>query len=519
MIKFYSCIIMAIFLFGSTVTTAKAESVRLLKRQTFYGDAQGDLGDAASRTIDYLYNAQNVLIRSIERSLSTEGEVSLRTWETTHYNKYEYDANGNLTETSSLTYGVFDYGEWGAMESKDSVFYEYNNENLCTKETHKYVIYEYTYDDQGRRLTSSKWNINSITGDKSNDLLETYSDFNAQGNPCTITATSPSGKSWNEYTGIITYDENGRKISKKHFDSDGMMTVDEEWTYEGDYLKEHISWNVLDGQDMGGTKEIFTPVDGDWDKVILSTYGSDDKGGWTQKFGGTDCLYEYAYFDGEKCSPTLTAQEAEGVNNVELQFVMSEESNMSNIVTLYRNGQIVAEEVTGSYVDECVKNGDYEYIALTALNSSNIAKISLQTELPAVTNLHIVSTRKDFSGNTYVTIGWTNPDADEALGYQKTSLYFEGMKTEDVSTDDQSATEIEVNFGNENEKVLFVQTTYNIGRANSELFVANLAEFAAGINSPLSTYHFPLSTFNLSGQRVANPTKGIYIKNGRKIVK
>lgn len=543
--RLYTRIIVLLMLFCGMATTANADSVRKLKRQTFYGDAQGAFGDIASRKIDYLYDKQNRLIRTVETTIDAYGQ----SWELTHYNKYEYDANSNLVQTSSLTYGLFDYGDFGYDESKDSVNYEYNDKNQCIKESHKYVVYEYTYDEQGRKLTSSKWNINSITGSMSNDLVETYSDFNAQGNPCTITATSPSGKSWNEYTGVITYNENGSKTSEAHYDSDGMMTMHETWTYDGDFLTEYIVYNVLDGQDMGGTKTIYTAVDGDKDRVMYNVYGSDEKGEYTEHFGGTDCLYEYDYFDGEVYSPTLVAEEsAEGVNNVALTFSVPEIALMGAYASIYRNGVKVADEISleellgydeneqpvARFTDNGVKNGYQEYvvvlkvmngydaddnIVMNSLNSSNIATVTLNTELPAATDLHVVSIRKDFDGNTFVTVGWTNPEMSEALEYQNTHLFFENMRIEENATTDPTVTELEADFGIETVKTVFVQTNYKFGRANSELFTIDLENYTGIKNLEPETRTLKPETYNLSGQRVSENYKGLVIKNGKKIVK
>jgi len=504
---------------GSTVQGGfpelPTEGKRVLLHQTYYGDVQGgEAADVATRTIDYCYNADNKVLRSIETSKNTGEDV----WTLTHYYKNDYDEKGLLTRSNSLQYGSFDYDQMGYFAPNDTITYQYNAEGQLITEQHPLKYYTYQYNAEGQLTERSTWNINSISRQASNDLVETYSDFNTLGQPCTVTATSPTGKEWNEYTGQYTYDADGNILSKKHFstEADHHLTYAEYWTYEDGRLTEHRLPTVFDdGQEVENEKEIFTLVDGNPDKVqheVLLYEGNDT---WS-KMAGSLRIDEYGYVTSGDAPQLFVSDYDGGINTVGVWV----EGTTGSDVRFYRSGILLSETT-----DLLVKNGTYEYLAVVDGKASNIVEHTFATPLPPVSDIHFVSSRKDFEGNTYVTIGWTNPDYTlmpyVTLPFQSHNIFFENMRSAEATTEDGTATQLEANFGTETALKLFVQTRYAIGYVNSETITIDLgntaiedmdAETEASLKQSQNMY-------TLSGQQISRPTKGVYIKGGKKVLR
>ena len=55
--------------------------------------------------------------------------------------------------------------------------------------------------------------------------------------------------------------------------------------------------------------------------------------------------------------------------------------------------------------------------------------------------------------------------------------------------------------------------------ANSRLLVFSFDDSATAIDAVVNDDNHTTDCFNLKGQRVANPAKGLYIANGKKLVK
>lgn len=506
-----------------------SSSVRVLQRQTYYGDTQGTSSeDVATRIIDYGYNADNQLLRKIETSKDTDADR----WLLTHYYLHDYDAEGHLLRTNSLQYGTFDYDELGWLPANDTVTFVYDEEGQLIMEAHPLKYYTYTYNAEGQRTERSTWNVNNISLQATNDLVETYSGFNSFGQPTIVTATSPTGKEWNEYKGELTYDAEGRLIAEKHYsnESPAVLTYAEYWTYQDGMLIEHRLPTVFgDGAEVENEKEVFEMVDGNKDMIAHQVFQSNGDGTWS-KMSGSRCVDEYTYLT-TGSAPTLHVSPYDGgINTVGLYVA----GTTTQDIRFYRSGVLVEGEVREvdydidgnpghgwEITDLSVKNGTYEYIALDGARISDIVEYTYAVPLPTVTDVHVVSTRKDFEGNTFVTIGWTNPSYElmpfVSLPFLSHNIYFEGMRVAEATTTDPDATQLEVNFGGEKVNTLYVQTLYTLGRSNSSAItidVDNLSNALEEIHD--ETDGSPL--YDLQGRRVKRAMKGIYIKQGRKVL-
>jgi len=493
-----------------------AEKVRVLKSQTYFGDSQGfESNDVATRKLEYCYNDANNVLRKIETSKNTNED----SWQLTHYYIYDYDAPGNLTQSHSLQYGTFDYDELGWMAANDTVSYEYNDKGQLTKESHPLKYYTYEYDEADKLVKRNTWNINSISHEATNDLIETYSDFNAQGNPCSVTAVSPTGKEWNEFTGTYTYDTDGNLTAEKRYSNEtpAVLMYAEYWNYVDGRLAEHILPTVFgDGAEVDNVKEVYTLVDGNEDKVMHEMLQANDDGTWS-KAAGSLCIDEYAYLSAAPSPELSVTSSAEAINSASL----SVENAKGSEVVFFRNGLVVDSVAcnggSASTVETEVKNGTYEYLAVVDGRASNVVTYTYDTTLPAVSNVRYLSERKDLFGNTFVTVQWDNPAVDSRLGFVCRNLMYENMRTEEMSTTDANANTFEIDFGSDRVKNLYIQTRYKIGRANSSIATIDLDNLSSCIDA-LDSDSADSITYDIQGRQVLNPSRGIYIRNGKKVV-
>gem|GEM_PF-272483 len=498
----------------SKVPETPVQTMRLLKRQTYYGDAQGVEQDTtATRTIDYCYDASNKVLRKIE----TSKETKIDHWGLTHYYINDYDAQGNMVRTHSLQYGTFDYDELGWFAAKDTITYDYDAQNRLIRETHPLKYYTYAYDEANRLVERATWNVNSITYTASNDLVEKYEGFNAQGNPTQVKATSPTGKEWNEYTGYYTYDAEGHLVETKHYTNEtpSVLKFAEYWVYQDGILAEHRLPTVYgDGEEVENEKEVFTPVDGNKDMIEHSVYLYNEDGTWS-KMAGSRCIDEYVYLaPGSAPTLTVTASDSEQLNTVVLEV----SNATTNQVMFYRSGLAIATTPYNGKAtaeDSEVKNGTYEYMAMDGARITNLVTYTHHTNLPAVSNVHYISSRQDETGSTFVTIGWDNSMSDSRLGFICNSVFFENMRSEEVSTDDPSVNSLEVEFGMETKKELYVQTRYRLGRANTASVLIDLNNLSDAVKGLDTRSASPL--YDLQGRKVNQPSKGIYIGHNKKL--
>jgi len=435
-----------------------------------------------------------------------------------------------LVSTHSLQYGTFDYDEMGWLPANDTVSYEYDAKGRLVLEQHPLKYYTFEYTDAGQLLSRATWNINSITHYAANDLVETYSQFNAFGQPTVVTATSPTGKEWNEYIGRLVYDEDGNLIEEKHYSNEtpAVLKYAEYWTYEDGILREHRLPTVYDdGLELENEREVFTPVDGNPDVIEHEIFLYNGDGTWS-KMAGTRCIDEYGYLPvGSAPEIELVDEYDGGINIVGIQLLAGAGSD----VRLYCSGILMNEGVDLSVSEMLagqvfsmsgIKNGTYEFMAVIDGKASNIITYTFDTPLRAVTDVHAVSMRSDFEGNTYVTIGWTNPEYElmpfVSLPFRSHNVFFENMRTAEASTTDSAATQLEVNFGADKVKTLFVQTRYGIGHINSEPITINLDNLSTSLDEIVSeSSSSPI--YDLQGRHQARPTKGVYIQRGKKVLR
>ncbi len=494
------------------------KAVRVLKSQTYYGDSQGnESADVATRKLEYCYNSSDKLYRIIETSKNTNEDI----WQLTHYYKYDYSADGNLLLTNSLQYGTFDYDELGWSAANDTVTYEYNDKGQLIKECHPLKYYTYEYDDASKLIKRYTYNINSISHEVVNDLIETYSDFNESGKPCSVVASSPSGKEWNEYISTLTYDALGNLTSERRFTTDSPSTLKyaEYWTYDADgQLLEHRLPTVFDdGAEVDNEKEVYTrTTEGNLDIVTHDILLSNGDGTWS-KMAGTHCVDEYFLLESTTV-PTISLSPADGNHLNSVNITLNGANNQS--ATFYRNGLEFCNTTDANTVtidDSGVKNCTYEYLAIVNGRASNIIEYTFDTPLPPVTDVRYKSHTTDLFGNISVTIEWKNPSVDSRLGFVSRNLMYENMRTAEQTTTDATANTLTIDFGTERTKTLYIQTVYTLGRSNSSVATIDLDNLSSDIIT-LQSQPSDHTLYDIQGRKVLTPIRGLYIKDGQKVL-
>lgn len=549
---------------------------RLLVRQLQYGDAMGDVPDDVDmKKTEYFYDSDCKLLRVGEYGREYVGNTGGQ-YNLTKYHKYEYDEKGNQTATSAYQWGQYDYGDFAFKESPaEATTSEYNDNNQCVMQTTSSYIYTYEYDGDGNLIKTSKFTKKNYPT-KASQIIE-YSDFtDGKNKPTVIKSTSetyPNNTSY-VYDGFCTYDEKGNKVQEILYKS-GATSMEEPdvvysvetWTYdEENDLAEYMKLKPNSEKNIvPNSKTVYEKIDGDRNRIRRTSYTwkapapEDENQDGTWNRSGLPWVDEYAEF-GEilpyiDTQLTVTKDETE-LNTAVLKFPMPMTAMQSPCkINIYRNGLLIATEDIAelmtddvdetshmpvlAYTDHSLANGEYEYYVQTLVGTlpagdefgegeptytgfcvSNLASVTMNVNLPAVTDIKAVSKRTDEHGDEIATITWTNPAevSDAKLGFIKNGLYFSKKQLAESETEESNVNELEASFYLPTMKV-FVLTTYKYGKAKSEEVEIDLSQV---VSTGVSAVTVAGATVSLDGRVLSlseNADVSVYTVNGSLVTK
>ena len=509
---------------GETVEKPVTEESHMLVSKTYYGDYMGYVSTDVDMKKDiYFYNTDNKVARIAEYGRTYNDLNEPQDYELMYYTKNSFDEFGNMTKSERFQYGLYDFGDMALKKVSENT-YEYNSANQLVSEIIGNEKFTYEYDEEGNIVVKTRLNAN--TGNVVQKWE--YFDFIALNKPTAYVSTSPDYESYN-YTAAIVYDENGNKASEVHMvmvedpESGGSMpqtTSAEGWSYEGTTLRLYTKYYFDgQGQPVPELRITYTDVDGDPNKVkaVEETYFD---GSWYRQ--GTPIVSAYQDFSGmfDMTVVESNVEEAEnGINNVNVSFTVPNAAySQACRAAIYRDGKKIVEDAimnlldfesfTCQYTDEGLKNGEHDYFIQPLIGSgdeldpenmtwtgyyiSTPQAVELNVELPAVTDLSLVSARKEMVGTglelseeKYGTISWVNPTDMEDYGFISNELYFDAAQIAEATTDDATATQLEGNFYMDQTDV-YVLTRYKYGKAFSETITVALADLDRMISTGIS---------------------------------
>ena len=204
---------------------------------------------------------------------------------------------------------------------------------------------------------------------------ERYSDFVAPNCPQKIIGDGRYDADKVSYD--IAYDADFNMISKKKYNSSDVPTQNEYWTYENGQLVTYVKYNVTSTTDENGeTAYTEVPSSKTEYSVIQEEPLRIKEQGYTynkskSEWGANIYYYVSEYFTPEAASaPELTVEKvADKLNTAKLTFNATSISGVSNVAyDIMRHGfkiaRLTADDAVGgqiTYIDEEVKNGDYDY--------------------------------------------------------------------------------------------------------------------------------------------------------------
>jgi len=461
------------------VLVVSAEN-RQVQYQTWYGDNMGFTSEnTATKRNEYFYNSQNQLVRRIQTGLMENGED----WLLTNYELYHLDEAGRLVMTNSLQYGVYDQSHYSLKATNDTVDYAYDAEGRVVQENvhAKKTVTLYSYDEEGHLAKTEIW--------KSGKLSQTltYSNFTLGG---AQTITSESTSSYNCYTCTLTYDGQGNKTSELRHNTSGTLTAAEYWTYDAQgtltlYEKKGISG----GKEIDSQKTTYEKMDERNTRARSYTYSNSEwklKGGSTcvttmaTLYGGVACLLKEAKADVEKSCVELTFSMPEALVDIDTEVEFLVYRDGLPIDTLRSNDQIDYH-----YTDTDVSNGEHEYFIQTIMggenqNVSNLMTVSLDRTYPGVKGLHATQSRMTTDGIWMVTLAWKAPAITEDMKFvnynvMKVGTYYATpLLEEEEALTDPKATEVEVSFGIDQVKTVYLQTRYQGATVSSDTITVDV---------------------------------------------
>lgn len=383
---------------GEEVTLNFDPNIDVLTRQVVvksdkYGDAMGTT-DGLTETVYYLYDADNLLSRTIMLGYSLEGAA---------VPMYEYFYNNKDGKLTEYWYSQYNYlGEWS--KPKEYTVYTYDEKGrLTVKENQSYKEkYEYTYDEAGNLLTETKSRVPYAQTEYKVVSTKTYSGFDAVvlNKPDTMVATGQYDG--DNYVEIYTYDDKYRLVAaESKYSSDNAPKDKTEYVYDAAGVETLVT-------SYRGMGDVFEP----FGRTVRESLGNsrykvyDESyrdGVWTNN--GRYSIDTYSDISGVSAPKDITATNVsteEAPNCVKIECAMPQMPVANAAYRVFRGHEIIATTVAGdgviAYTDKNVKNGEYEYIVqaidtVTGLsyNCSAPALISVMTELAPVSNLRQVS--------------------------------------------------------------------------------------------------------------------------------
>lgn len=546
---------------------------RLLIRQRTYGDVLGESGNRCTAEKVYYYNNKLQLRRILNTKPGTNSNIfetqdyytyeyendlltEVAQWQYGLYDHgqwtmkksntgnitYEYDANGNCI-----------------LENNDDVITkrEYDAQGHCVK----------LIEGSGRTTTYDKFTadgkpLHSITRparpQNLGDSYETNYTYDANGN--LVQKFSVHDEDLTYGTSIFDRDEvfAGDPVSK------------ETWTYTNGLLTEHMTYGIdytysfSDGL-CPASKTVYSMVDNNPNIIRYYTLEYDAWGsGWSTK-ATVEFEDEYQDFSDYKDleNEIISAtQSDEEINTALVEFTLPERVKTDSGIgfNIYRNGMFVRsfyleniedydnlvyneDKGTLTFIDRKLMNGNYEYFVETVRSErgmnngttgsdedlegdlggvvtpntyvpsyivSNLAKVTIKSDLPPVTNL-----RAEYvQGDANVTIHFDAPENAEAYGFIKNELYVDGGQLAESESSDINTTSLgcELLSG---DHTVYVLTRYTYGYVISELLPVNTA-VATAINE-ISKNNETAKIYDMQGRMVSKMNNGVYIivKNGK----
>jgi len=533
---------------GATTQTGGEEEKkpkRVLIRETQFGDSQNTApDDVAMKRTNYFYDTNNKLIRVTKTGRLYSGDTGVTdNWDLTEYQKYVYDANGNLESHKLYKNGLNSYGD---MESKEQAAgketYEYNDKNQLVKKITSTYIYEYEYDTNGNKVKETKKIASS--GKATQEIVYIYDENNKLEMTMSTNPSSPNSTSTSTvYNGIFVYDDNGNKIQEVHVSpKDLSITYSiDEWTYDATgFMTTYTSYKVSNGEPVPSKQTTYEMVDNNPNriKVISYSWQKDENltegGKWTRF--GLPVEQEYVEFTDEIAEYVGTelsvTKATDSKNTAVLSFRMPMMITSPNPakIEIYRNGTVIAskdamevmttmipenpeiDETTGlpilKYEDKELKNGDYEYYlqvligqsdtpdelaeptyTYTGYNTSNVASVTMDLLLPCVTNVTATSKIKDTAHDEdVVTVSWSNPEGMEEYGFISNILFLDNKYSQSATDTTLNVSDTELAFNTyKTTQNVFILTKYKYGNAKSEVITIDITTVPTDINTIIGT--------------------------------
>lgn len=507
MIKHYAAALVAALTVGGTALAQSPDmKLRCVEK---WGDAMGDAKGISTKVVSY-YNSDNLLVSETNYGAN----YSTKQFLPSRFTVYEYNDKKQLVKKYSQQYGLYDGEDLAFKASVDTVYYSYNDAGLliCERNIQSKDSIVYEYDEQGNKIRYAQYvpDYYGTMNDGKPYVMkeERYSDFVAPNCPKKIIGDGRFDGDKVSYD--IAYDENFNMISKKKFNSSEVPTQNEYWTYDNGQLVTYIKYNVTSttGEDnevtyseVPASKSEYTVLQEEPLRIKEQGYSYNKK---DATWGANLYYYVSEYFKPESATaPELTVEKvADKLNTAKLTFNTTKISGVTNVAyDIMRHGikiaRLTADDAEGgkiTYVDEYVKNGDYDYFVQAvdadadnkdeALNSygfgmnvSNFVRTNFYTALPAVTNVHKVDI--DYvDGQCFATVKWDEPANKDDYKFIMYNVFLKGMKIQDNQGDTLTTNSyrIAIGWGNEAsniERDIFVQTVYAIGKANSDTVTIN----------------------------------------------
>ena len=547
----------------ATITNKEYDMDKLALRTTeTWGDLLGETPtDRISAKIVNYYNADN----QVSATVNYGANVQTRVFEPQSYEGVIFDDEKRPVKVFKQQRGLYDglNAAWG--EANDTIWYKYDAAgNLIAEQSlHSTDSTVYTYDDQGRRTGYYRYvpdAYNEYEGDwyVMESLL--YSDFNEAGLPQTITGDGAYSSYMISYK--VTYDEQGNVVRREKYNYQGVLSEIETYTYDmgvpSSYELDKVKNVQGEGEDM--TYDL-TPSK----KIIYTIVGQEPLRIRTDKYdysygewGGNAYFNVDEYVELQSASaPKLTVESVEGeLNTISLSFdATAIDGAEATVYDIFRHGIKVARVDGGlaegglvTYVDRNVENGNYDYFVQAVdpaaatdgqdamnsygygMNVSNSVRVTLNTELPAPTNVRVTSYEYE-GGVCYANITWDEPADKDTYMLQSYNVFEEGAKAplntkaEGMNTVEDpiltNSYRLSLGEGNEvsNLSVTFyVQAVYTIGKANGEMVtITNHEDITDGIDAASAGNCISISGATLTATEGA--TFDVYTIGGTAVAK
>ena len=466
------------------------------------GDAMGNASDDdATKAETYYYDTDGKLLRKMiyGKLLGTDpddpdGIYGAGDWIPMTYTAYDYNEKGQLVNTRERQYGVFSGYNKAWNEFEETGAFTYYEDGRIKEDTTTNRVYHYAYDGD---------NLVKETYANSRNVIiyhKYYSSFveGLKNCPQYAFANSPSGLNTNDRIYEYSYDEAGRMDTCRAYkylagsevkDDEGNVInaekgtpdYEEVWTYDNGILVkyEKNTWKSAKNAYEGSTRIEYTmtPMG---TKAVTWRYSV---GIWAK--GGTPQVTWEVPFDGVAATD-LTVTDVEGkVNTVLLTAKKPAGALASTVWNVFRNGVKIGQATSAgrtdiTFEDANVTNGYWDYFIQAedahgpvGVSVSNVVEKLIYTELPAVTDIKVVSNQYNEVQDYELVLDWEAPVTDLPIkGYNmfvdvkeitKNPSPVNGLRPFEETTYTYTA----ANDVNPN-KTFMVETVYNIGKVKSE---------------------------------------------------